>query len=266
MQLDATARRRTVAAATFLGLTALTLAMTRAPAGRAAFVPRPPARELRDLAVDCLAAGSVRPAVSELGEGEFEAIVEILARMIGAYGRADFDSFLALHAGDLESAAERRADDVPALREFGRELSIPEAELRGDWIATLGVFWRAYYARPPVARFLPELTRIELHAEGVGTRRLASWQRSFEALRDRDPGSWIQHELSVPHRRALEQVMRAAGPLRWLDLELAFETQAGLGARLVVRFVWDGVTREWFLHEAASVHVGADRSERQLIL
>lgn len=235
-------------------------------AGRAGFVPRPLPRELCDLAVDCLAAGRVQPALTELSEAEFAGLVEIVARLLAAYGRGDFDSFLALRAGDLESAAERRVGELRVLRELGHELELPAELLSGDWIAALGGFWHAYYECPAVAGFVPGGTRVELHAEGLGARSLESWRHSFEAFRGHPSGPWIRHELCVPHRRGLEQVARDSGPLRWLDLELAFETQEGLGARLVTRFVWDGVLREWFLHEAASVYAGEDRSRRHLIL
>ncbi|NOT31017.1 MAG: hypothetical protein HOP15_11265 [Planctomycetes bacterium] len=257
--------RRKAAAVTLAGLAALAWTWRAEPAG-AAFVPRPLARELRDLAVDCLAVGTVQPALSALSEAEFAAIVEILGRLISAYGSCDYESFLALRAGDLESASERRAGDLERLREFGRELALSPEQMRGDWVATLGAFWSVYYERPAVARFLPEHTLVELHAEGLGARSLESWRQSFVALRDRLPGSWIQHDLCLPHRRSIEQVARDCGPLRWLDLELHFETFAGLGARLLARFVWDGVLREWFLQDAASVYATGDRSQRHLIL
>ncbi len=250
---------------TLVGLALLTWGWGLSSA-RAAFVPAPLSRELRDLALDCLAAGSVRPGLAELSEAELEGLAEIVGRLLGAYGRGDFDAFLALRAGDLESGAERRAGDLDVLRELGRELELPPAQLDGDWLGALGSFWGAYYERPAVARFVPEKTRVELHAEGLGARALESWQRSFEAFRGRPNGPWITHELCVPHRRGLEQVARDAGPLCWLDLELGFETQEGLAARLVTRFVWDGVLREWFLHEAVSVYAAGDRSRRHLIL
>lgn len=265
MQKESESRRGTVAAVTLAGLAALAWTWRAEPAG-AAFVPRALARELRDLAVDCLAAGTVQPPVSALSEAELAAVVEILGRLIAAYGRGDYEAFLALRAGDLESASEQRAGDLDGLRELGRELAIPSERMRGDWVATLGAFWSAYYERPAVARFLPEHTLVELHAEGLGARSLESWRQSFVALRDRLPGSWIQHDLCLPHRRSIEQVARDCGPLRWLDLELHFETHAGLGARLLARFVWDGVLSEWFLQDAASVYATGDRSERHLIL
>ena len=258
-------RRRAVAAAAF-GLMGVAFALRGQSAGHAVFVAQPLTPVLRDLAVDCLAAGTVRPAVAELAELDLEALVEIVGRLLDAYGNGDFDSFLALHSGDLAHADERRAGDVQALRAFGRELAPSAARVEEGWSVSLRAFWSAYYERPAVARFLPEHTRVELHAEGLGARSLASWRESFVALRDRAPGAWIQHELCVPHRRSLEQVARDSGPLRWLDLELHFETHAGLAARLLTRFVWDGVALEWFLQDAATIYAARDRSQRHLIL
>jgi hypothetical protein len=216
--------------------------------------------------VACLALGELRPGLAELSDPDLEALVEILARLVGAYERGDFESFLALRVGDLATAARMRSADLESLRAIARELAIPLEELRGDWIDVLGAFWEHYYARPPVARFVPEGARIELREEALDGRSLESWNDSFEALRDRVPGPWIQHELAIPHRRAIGQVARAVGPLRWIDIELPFETHEGLAARLVARFVWDGVVREWFLHDAASVYSPGDRSQRHLIL
>jgi hypothetical protein len=264
MRGKATSRR--VGAAALFALLAAGWAWRGERASYAGFAPSPLPRALSDRAVDCLAAGTVRPGLGELPQPELEAIVEIIGRSISAYELGDYDSFLALRAGDLESAARRRAGDVDGLRELGRELENAPSEPGDDWIAALGSFWKAYYERPAVVRFVPEHTRVELHEEGLGARSLASWTRSFEELRDRIPGFWIRHELSMPHRRDIEQVACDAGPLRWLDLELHFETHEGRGARLLARFVWDGVLREWFLQDAASIYAKDDRSQRHLIL
>jgi len=233
-------------------------------AGRGRF-PSPP-RELCDLAVACLACGEVRPAVSELADEDLDALVGIVARLIGAYERMDFGSFLALRTGDLESVGERRAGDLEALRTVARDLRIPEADLATDWLGVLARFWAAYYERTPVAHFLPEETRIELHGEGLGVRSLESWEESFVALRDRVEGPWIQHALVVPHRRDIGRIASDAGPLRWIDLELGFETREGSRARVLARFVHDGALEEWYLHAAATVYTAGDRSERHLIL
>jgi hypothetical protein len=230
------------------------------------FVAAPLARELRDLAVDCLASGTVRPGLAELADDKLDALIEIVGRLIAAYAHADFDSFCSLRAGDLAAASRRRAADVAELRTIGEELGISPAEMPDDWTAALDVFWRAYYAVPTVARFLPEGTRVEWNVEGLGPRALEEWEQSFDVLRDRLPGTRIQHELAIPHRRTLEQVARDAGPLSWLDLELAFETTEGRSARVVARFVWDGALREWFLQKAASIYPKDDRSQRRLIL
>jgi hypothetical protein len=254
-----------IGAAGLVGVLVLALAWDRGTAGRA-LQPGPLSRELSDRAVDCLATGEVRPTLAELSEADLGSIVAIVARLIGAYERADFASFLALRAGDVPGVAERRAGDLESLRALARELRVPEKELDADLIGVLECFWDAYYDGTPVARFAPEETRIELHGDGLGGRSLESWEESFVALCNRVPGPWIRHELVVPHRRNIERVACDAGPLRWLDLELGFETREGSRARLVARFVWDGALREWYLHDAASVYAVGDRSQRHLIL
>ena len=168
---------RFAAAAGIVGALSLALAWSGMPVGRADYVPRALPRELHDLGVACLASGEVRPAVSELSDAELAAIVEIIARLIGAYERADFDSFLALRAGDLESATERRSRDLESLRTIAQEMAIPPEKLRGDWIGVLASFWGAYYDRPPITRFLPEETRIARRPTG------AEW-RSLPRIRD----------------------------------------------------------------------------------
>jgi len=227
---------------------------------------RPTPLSYRDLGVSCLALGSVSPPVEELSDEQFESLTTLLARLMHAYEAADFDSFLALRAGDVGFAGELRAHDIDVLRGFCRQLSVPEEKLGGGWLEVLESFWRAYYARPPVARFLPEGTRIELHTEGLRGGSTQDWELSFEALRDRVPGPLIQHELVIPHRRSVERIASDVGPFVWLDLELAFETQAAAIARLVARFVWDGIAGEWFLQRAATVYTRGDRSDRHLIL
>lgn len=229
---------------------------------RAAPLPR----EYLDRGMDCLAMGEVRPPLAELSDAELVTMAELIGRLLHAYERGDFDSFLALRAGDLEFAALARREDLGQLRELARELGTPREELPGDWPHTLAAFWSGYYQRPPVARFCPERTRVALHPEGLRGRDLESLAGSFAALRDRFAQPWIQHQLAVPHRRDIARVARDSGPLEWLDVELGFETYQGKAGHLLVRFVWDGVLHEWFVHAAATVYEQGDRPERHLIL
>jgi len=267
MKTDARRLGLGAAAAGIVGVLALALGLSwRRASSERVYLPRPLPREASDLAVACLASGEVRPPVSGLSDADFAAIVEIVARLILAYEHADFDSFLALRAGDVDSVGKRRAGDLESLRALGRELRIPEEKLDGDWVGVLASFWDAYYQRSPVARFLPEETRVVFQLDGIGGWSLESWEASFAALRDRVPGPWIQHDLVVPHRRAVERIADDEDCLRWIDLDLGFETRAGTRARLVARFVRDGAVQEWYLHAAASVYTAGDRSERHLIL
>jgi hypothetical protein len=230
--------------------------------------PLPP--EYFDQGIACLAEGEVQPSLGALSERELFSVAGIIGRLLHAYGAGAFGSFLALRAVDLDFADHERAGDVESLRvlaeNFAPPLEIGSDDWTDDWIGALGAYWRRYYDRPPVARFAFERARVELHREGLGRRSLEEWERSFEALRDRDPGAWILHTLAVPHRRDVERVASDAGPLQWLDLDLAFETPDGTAARLVTRFVWDSVLESWFLHAAATVYPNGDRSERHLIL
>lgn len=248
------------------------LALLLAAVARPARAPRaaPPAvpQAFRDLGVACLAMGRVSPPVDELSDPCIEAVVELLGRLMHAYGAADFGSFLALRANDLERAVETSGISIQALRDLGRELGVREHDLEGDWLAVLETYWSAYYgAGPPIVRFVPEETSVEVHDEGLLGRTTEDWQRAFDALRDRTKGPWIEHNLVVPHRRSLARVAADVGPLRWIDVDLVFESASAIPARLVARFVWDGVESEWFLQRAVTVFRYGEREvERHLIL
>ena len=231
-------------------------------------IPRPSAalpRECSDHAVACLALGEVAPPLERWPEARWHPIVDLLGRLIAAYQRTDFDSFLALHGPDLSFAAREQTGSLDELRQLCAEVGLTEGELPRDWLGTLGAFWRAYYREPPVAQFVPELARVELHDEGLQGLPLETWESSFESVRDRQRGRFIQHRLMVPHRRSIERIAADSGELCWLDVDLGFEGRGGRG-RLVARFVLDGVLDEWFLHDAATVYSGGDRIERHLIL
>ena len=239
----------------------------RAGSDLAAEILRTPLpREYLDRGMACLASGVVQPRLDELSDPELVAVAEIIGRLMHAYQGGDFGSFLALRAGDLEHAARARAGDLESLLGFARDLGDRVEDPDCGWIEALRRSWSAYYAIPPVARFHFELAAIHLHREGLGAGSLEDWSRSFEALRDRVPGPSIRHSLTIPHRRDIERVAADSGPLRWLDLQLPFESVAGAAGRLVTRFVWDAASGEWFLHEAATTYANGDRVERHLVL
>ena len=212
-----------------------------------------------DLAVSCLALGTVVPPVDELALSELEAIVTIVGRLAHAYQQGSFDSFLALRAGDLAFAEERFAGNVEELRALCRELGLAPAEIPDGWIGALRAFWVAYYVEPPLLALVPEAARVALHVrESPGE----DWTRSFQELYERLPGATILHRLMVPHRRGLDEVLAPEGLLTWIDLDLAFEGRVPPSGRLVARFVWDAAASEWFLERAATVYedgVGPDR-------
>jgi hypothetical protein len=243
------------------------LALARAgarPAPRAA--PRPLPQEYLDLSVACLAFGEVRPPLPELSDGELNAMIELLGRLLHAYERRDFDSFLALRSGDLEFAARVQREHLDELRTFCTELGVDARRLSSDWVELLRAYWDAYYVEPPVARFLPEASAVALYRQGLGRHTLADWARHYEELCARRPGPSIRHRLMVPHRRSIERVAADAGDLCWLDVELGFEASEANGGgtgRLIARFVWDGRAEEWFLHRATTVLDGELRADRR---
>jgi hypothetical protein len=183
--------------------------------------------------------------------------------LIRAYELADFDSFLALRARDLEFAEREQRDHMDELRSLCEQLGLDSARLPGDWTGLLRAYWEAYYSRAPVVRFLPETSILALHAEGLGGREIEAWGHEFESLSEGVSGSLIRHRLTMPHRRSLGSVTSDSGNLRWLDLELGFEAHDGGTGRLIARFVWDGSTQEWFLHRADTIHDGEVRDDRR---
>jgi len=263
--MNPTTRHRLAGGGLVLAVAAGLLGGIRA-CGRPVPRPQPLNRELRDLGTACLALGEVQPPLAEISDADLEAMVEILGRLIAAYQYGDFDSFLALRAGDLEYSNQARAGELDELRGFCRELGVRDESLRGDWVDVLGRYWTAYYARPPVARFLPETTRVELHLEGLRGADLSSWESGFEALTPPHAKGVIRFDLSVVHRRAIEVVAADSGPLVWLDLALDFETPACGRSHLFVRFVRDAVAAVWFLHRAASAWMTGANPDRQLVL
>jgi hypothetical protein len=262
MKTGARGRWRWAAAAGIVAALVLGLGRGRASPEHA-FVARPLPRESSDLAVACLASGEVRPPVSELSDADFAAIVEIVGRLIRAYELADFDSFLALRAKDLEFAEREQRHHREELRSLCGQLGLDSARLPGDWTGLLGAYWDAYYSRAPVARFSPETSVIELHSEGLGERAIETWEREFEAVSAGLAGSLIRHRLMMPHRRSIGSVAGGSVDLRWLDLKLGFESHDGGTGRLIARFVWDGSMQEWFLHRADTIHDGEVRDDRR---
>lgn len=245
----------------------LALASTRpwdAARARAGFSRLAPAT--LDLALACVGSGAVAPGLDTFSAAELDQLVEILARLIAAYEGRDFDSFLALRAGDLDSVARAQAHRLEDLRELGRALRMPARDLEGDWLAVLERYWQVYYTQAPIARVVPEATRVALHREGLQGADVDEWERAFERLAHSEPTPAILHHPTVPHRRSIERVAADARPLAWLDLEVGFETHAAESGRLIVRFVWDAAEREWFLHRAATTGTTGSESNRQFIL
>lgn len=225
--------------------------------------PSPTSAEAREFALACLGAGECRPAIGELDDRELEEILAILARLVSSYGERDFGSFLALRHGDLDSAEQRRDEDRGELRALCVELGTPEGELPDDWTGLLETYWHTYYREPPVSHFRPENTLVVLHREGLGAHSLGTWEAEFEALVAARQGARLRHRMMVPHRRSIEQVARDFGPLRWLDVQLAFVAHDAAEGWLVARFAWDGRVGEWFLHRATTVLDGELRDDRR---
>ncbi len=218
--------------------------------------PTPIPQEYRDYVISCLALGEITPPIESLDDAHLDAIVSLIAPVFHAYERADFGSFVALRAGDLEFARGEQAHRLGELRGFVRELGIPEPEIPRDWLGALSAFWSAYYDQPPVERFVPESLRVALHIGRPILRSSGQWDRSFESIRDRKSGFTIEQRLMVPHRASLEEIIGAGGALTWIDVDAGFETREAVVGRLVARFVWDEINGEWFLHRAATIYDG----------
>lgn len=241
---------------------ALLLDYARGAPPRSRCQARPLERELADLAASCLGAGTVQPPVGELSEAELGAIIEILGRLIGAYARRDFDSYLALRAPDLAHAERALGERREELRDLCVELGQRREALPSAWMALLETYWQAYYVVAPVARFQPEATVVVLQ-RARPCAPLSAWEADFEALCAPHPGFRLRHRMMVPHRRALARVAGEDDTLTWIDLQLAFEAHDGAAGWLIARFVWDARMEEWFLHRATTVLDGELREGRR---
>jgi hypothetical protein len=224
------------------------------------FRPRDLPPGVRDRALACLAMGTLRPEIAELTDRELEDVVEILGRLIDGYENREFDSFLALRAGDLDAANRTEIGRLGELRGFCAALGVDSAR-PSDWRGALEAYWHAYYREGPAALFEPEASDVELHREqALGS--FEAWEAGFDALVGARPGARLDHHPSVPHRRSAARLANEAGELRWLDVQLAFRASDGAGGRLITRFVWDAPEQEWFLHRATTIHDEGSREDR----
>ncbi|MCE9596058.1 MAG: hypothetical protein K8S98_17855 [Planctomycetes bacterium] len=214
-------------------------------------------------ALHCLIVGAMTPPLERLDDDELAATIRLLGGVMTTYEHADFGLFLAMRRRDRDVAPdpERTAELVGLLDELG--VRTPPA----GWVELLGAFWTRYYDVAPVRRFVPEATRARLERRTLTLDDLDAWDRDFDALAAGRP--FITHVLSLPHRRAPLGAGRASAAVAWIDFDLAFEGDRGLGGRLWLRFVWDDEDRDWFLHRALSAFdVGSDPAPkvRNLIL
>ena len=215
----------------------------------------------RDLAVGCLAVGQVAPPLDEWSDEELDRIVAIVARLQRSYSQADFEAFLALRSGGLAQAHRVDEHRVAEMRALALRLGAAD-EVPDDWIGALRSFWEAYYEWPPVARWLPEMTRCLLRERNLDHESLVEWNTSFVNLRDElsfcesgkqlTEGLYVDHKLTLSHPRSPAALVLQQARLRWFDLVLGFETPEGAEGRLLVRFVLDPIADEWFLQRAAS--------------
>jgi hypothetical protein len=247
---------------------AIVLAFAAACGGDAAVETQSPppiaSGEAQDLALHCLVRGQTTPPIDSLCERDLTTWIRLLGGALETYLRADFGTFCAMRRADLGFAnAHRRAAELDSAL---NELGAASVASRGDWIATLGEFWSRYYDRPPVARWRPEATRAREAVETAPQATLAAWERSFTAQLEGQ--GFVEHHLAVPHRRELGEIARAA-PLAWIDFDVQFEGRDGSSGRLLLRYVWDSVDSEWFLHRAVTRFDEANSfasSRRNLIL
>lgn len=224
--------------------------------------------EDEDLAVACLVWGELMPGFEELSDQQLDVCIRVITRVLSSYGRADFDAFLALRAADLEAAQLSQTSKTESFRDLARQLGVEEEVIPHTWLGALRSFWKAYYAEPPVARWIPEVTRV--HHGASSTAELAGWEESFEDLRALLSGSVLEHHLVVPHRASLDALIATETSAQWFDLVLGYETRQLESGRLLARFVRIGdETNEWFLHRAVTAletRTPHSSYHRQLIL
>lgn len=230
--------------------------MVLAKRGPEAIPPSPPPAgnippDCTDLAVSCLALARGSPPIGDLTSVQFKTALLLSGLILRAYRAADYEAFLALRSQDLDYAERVRKSDLERLRALAREAGAVGDEPLEDWPEALEAFWTAFYAHPPVARWIPEGTRYRLGDQFVRPSELDSWSQAFEAFVDGFPGRVIQHDLVVPHEGSMEQIVRRS-PLHWFDLGLEFESQMGVRVGVALRFVWDPYRACWFLQRACS--------------
>lgn len=224
-----------------------------------------PAAE-RDLAVACLVTGSCDPPFEALTVREQDDVLESLGRTLHAYGAPSFASFLALRRRDLSHARWARAEDVEVLLGHARRLGVPVTGDE-DWLEALEAFWYAYYARPPVARWLPERASVTLGELGAPSEEaLAAWEEDYERRLVATGLPTVEATLAVPHRRTLVQSLGLASALRWIEIQLAFESTCDEPMRLWMRFAHDTVGEEWFLHRATTLYPPDSQGPCNLVL
>jgi hypothetical protein len=230
----------------------------------------PPSLDLpageRDLAIACLVTGTCEPPFESLEVGCQDELLELVGRTLHAYGAAAFPSFLALRRRDLGHARWIRAGDVVAILEQARSLGVAVSG-EEDWLGALEAFWYAYYPRPPVARWLPERSAVNLGARPEPDEAaLVAWELEYERRMVAVELPTVEAALAVPHRRGVLQGLGPSGELRWIDVDLAFESSSGEPMRLWLRFVRDEVGEEWFLHRATTFYPPDSRGTCNLVL
>lgn len=222
--------------------------------------------DARDLAVACLVTGTCDPPFEGWTVREQDEVLERIGRTLHAYGAGSFASFLTLRRRDLAHARRTRAPDVAAVLGHARQLG---AAVTGheDWVAALQAFWKAYYDRPPVARWHPERTVVSLGTLPTPTAEtLARWDEDYERRLVATELPMVEASLAVPHRRTLAQGLGLANELRWMEIELAFESTCDEPLRLRMRFVHDTVGEEWFLYRATTLYPSGSSGPCNLVL
>ena len=84
---------------------------------------------------------------------------------------------------------------------------------------------------------------------------LSDYEKSFEDRRASFPMR-INHEMALPHRRSPDELAQQRGALTWFDFQVSvvLGSQTRYPGGILLRFVWDGLSGEWFLARAVTIY------------
>ncbi len=220
---------------------------------------RPVDAKCVDIAVACMTLGVITPSAEVLGSERFDSMVEPIARVLEMHLEADFDAYLQAYRSDIVWANKKRAKDVAALKAtLATDLGVPLDASPNEWVEGLRVYWSLMYAEPVLVGIDPSSSRVDLQTvqfDPAAMVDLTDYEGSFEIRRSASPVR-INNAIALPHRRTLQELASHQACLTWFD----FQANVVLGKKeqhqgsILLRFVWDGLDKEWFLSRAVTIY------------